>query len=210
MVRGLRLLPLGYCVGVSCRCRNHIECRLVRSWQGPSSPIFCRRLRTCLGWGWGSCVVPLLTHDDTGDSLLWVSLLPGLGGPHESSCEIFAAVHTGPYSVSVVDPSFIAVCVFTAASCLGAVCVVQAVCDWFALLLFHCVSPLVCGRTVSVSVARSCPPWWFGFVHYSPYLRGRACRPVLPETSAISSVILVNRLPFSDPSARAFTRYNCA
>ena len=32
---------------------------------------------------------------------------------------------------------------------------------------------------------------------------GAACRLVLRETSAISSVILVNHLPFSDPSARA-------
>ena len=42
-----------------------------------------------------------------------------------------------------------------------------------------------------------------GFWYYSPYLRGRACCPVLHETSAISSGILVNRLPIGDPSAWA-------
>jgi len=42
-----------------------------------------------------------------------------------------------------------------------------------------------------------------GFWYYSPYLRGRACCPVLHETSAISSGILVNRLPCNDPGVRA-------
>ena len=42
-----------------------------------------------------------------------------------------------------------------------------------------------------------------GFWYYSPYLRGRACCPVLHETSAISSGMLVNRLPIGDPSAWA-------
>ena len=47
-----------------------------------------------------------------------------------------------------------------------------------------------------------------GFWYYSPYLRGRACCPVLHETSAISSGILVNRLPCGDPGVRALTRHD--
>ena len=57
------------------------------------------------------------------------------------------------------------------------------------------VVQLVCLRPEQVRGALSCSC----FFVYFPY-RGGA---VLPETSAISSVILVNRLPFDDPSARA-------
>jgi len=42
-----------------------------------------------------------------------------------------------------------------------------------------------------------------GFWYYSPYLRGRACCPVLPKTGAISSVMPVNWLPCNDPGVRA-------
>jgi len=42
-----------------------------------------------------------------------------------------------------------------------------------------------------------------GFSEYSPYLRGRARCPVLHETSAISSGILIHRLPCNDPGVRA-------
>ena len=43
-------------------------------------------------------------------------------------------------------------------------------------------SPLCLGRpSRSRAVARSGLPLWFGFVHYSPYRRGRACRPCYPQ-----------------------------
>ena len=71
-----------------------------------------------------SLIAPFVTHYYAAYGLLWVALVSGLGGSHESAGEVFAAVEARPYSVGVVYPAFVALCVFALAPALGAVCVI--------------------------------------------------------------------------------------